>query len=175
MRQIKYFFTPSELLQIITSNVYSILYYNSEIWNIPSLHIEAKQKLLSISANALKRCTLTYHDRMSYVDLHTLNKRATPEQMCWYKSSLLIHKLINTEIPQLDWLDLNFQQSFNQRDTYFKLYATNSYRVGRNRLSILNRKLPLLSVEKSFESFKIFCKHSQLGQWHGSIALNILK
>ena len=118
MRQIKYFFTPSELMQIITSNVYSILYYNSEIWNIPSLHNEAKQKLLSTSAGALKICTPTYHDRMSYVDLHTLNKRATPEQMCLYKSSILIYKLINTEIPQLDWLDLNFQQSFNQRDPY---------------------------------------------------------
>ena len=34
--QIKYYFTPVELLQIITSNVYSVLYYNSEIWNIPT-------------------------------------------------------------------------------------------------------------------------------------------
>ena len=107
IRQIKYFFNPSELLQIITSNVYSILYYNSEICNIRTLHRETKQKLLSISASALKICTPSYHDRMSYIELHTINKRATLAQMCLYKHSLILYKLINSGIPRLDWVDLN--------------------------------------------------------------------
>ena len=34
---IKRYFNRTELLQLITSNVYSILYYNSEIWHLPSL------------------------------------------------------------------------------------------------------------------------------------------
>ena len=57
IKQIKYYFTPKELSQIITSTFYSILYYNSEIWNIPSLKAQLKQKLLSASASALKLCT----------------------------------------------------------------------------------------------------------------------
>ena len=168
IRQIKYFFTPSELLQIITSNVYSILYYNSEIWNIPTLHREMKQKLLAISASALKICTPSYHDRMSYIELHTINNRATPAQMCLYKQSLTLYKLIATRIPKLDWIDLNFQQSFNERDPNFRFYSTNNYRVGGNnicnRMSILNGKLPLSSVDMSLDSFKILCKQTLLGQ-----------
>ena len=43
-----------ELLNLLTSNIYSILYYNSEIWHLPSLKPTLKQKLLSASARALK-------------------------------------------------------------------------------------------------------------------------
>ena len=167
IRQIKYYFTPDELLQIITSNVYSILYYNSEIWNIPTLNYEAKQKLLSVSSSALKLCTPTYHDRMSFAELHAINKRATPTQMCIYKHALLLYKLLKTEIPSLDWIDLNFQQSFNQREQTFKFFSTNNYRVGCNsicnRMNILNGTLQLTSVENSFESFKVHCKNTYLG------------
>ena len=167
IRQIKYYFTPDELLQIITSNVYSILYYNSEIWNIPTLNYEAKQKLLSVSSSALKLCNPSYHDRMSFAELHAINKRATPTQMCIYKHALLLYKLLKIEIPSLDWIDLNFQQSFNQREQTFKFFSTNNYRVGCNsicnRMNILNGTLQLTSVEKSFESFKVHCKITYLG------------
>ena len=115
IRQIKFYFNPSELLQLITSNVYSIMYYNSEIWNIPTLHYSQKQLLLSTSAKALKICTPSYHDRMSYRELHSINKRGTPEQMCLYKHSLLLYKLINLELPYLDWIDIHFQQNYNNR------------------------------------------------------------
>ena len=54
IKQIKQYFSPSELKLLITSNVHSILYYNSEIWNIPTLHHRQKQLLWSASANALK-------------------------------------------------------------------------------------------------------------------------
>ena len=49
------YFTKSELLQLISANVFSVLYYNSEIWQ-PSLKIELKNKLTSISARAIKTC-----------------------------------------------------------------------------------------------------------------------
>ena len=45
---IKKCFTKKELLQLVTSNVFSILYYNSKIWHLPSLKSELKQKLLSM-------------------------------------------------------------------------------------------------------------------------------
>ena len=88
IKLIKNYFTAEELRTIITSNFYSLLYYNSEIWNIPNLNAELKQKLLSISANPLKLCTPTYHDRMSFLELHNINKRATPIEMCNYVHAL---------------------------------------------------------------------------------------
>ena len=54
IRIIKRFFTKKELLSLVTSNFYSILYYNSEIWQIPTLKTTLKQSLLSTSAKALK-------------------------------------------------------------------------------------------------------------------------
>ena len=55
IKLIKRFFIKAELIQLITSNFYSILYYNSEIWQLPVKNV-LKQKLLSASAKALKVC-----------------------------------------------------------------------------------------------------------------------
>ena len=53
IRLIKKFFNTLEILQLLTSNFYSIFYYNSEIWHILSLKPEIKQQqLLSASAQA---------------------------------------------------------------------------------------------------------------------------
>ena len=48
------YFTTKEFLMLLTSNYYSILYYNSEIWMIHSLSVANKKLLFSTSANALK-------------------------------------------------------------------------------------------------------------------------
>ena len=56
IRLIRKFFTTKELLQLVTSNFFSILYYNSEIWHLQSLKVNLKQKLLSSSARAIKTC-----------------------------------------------------------------------------------------------------------------------
>ena len=48
IRLIKHYFTIEELKQVITTNFYSVLYFNSEIWNLPTLNPLLKQKLLSI-------------------------------------------------------------------------------------------------------------------------------
>ena len=60
------YFTTHELLQLVTSNFYSVLYYNSEIWHLQSLKTNLKQRLLSASSKAIKTCVsstvlMTYH------------------------------------------------------------------------------------------------------------------
>ena len=52
---------------------------------------------------------------MSYLELHNFNIKATPIEMCRYKQSLMLNKLIQMEIPKGDWLDPNFQQTFSGR------------------------------------------------------------
>jgi hypothetical protein len=42
IKLIKKYFNTKELVQLITSNFYSILFYNSEIWHINSLSKETK-------------------------------------------------------------------------------------------------------------------------------------
>ena len=56
VRIIKHYFNKVELRQLLTSNYFSILYYNSEVWHLPSLHVNLKQYLLAASSAALKLC-----------------------------------------------------------------------------------------------------------------------
>ena len=116
IKLISKYFNDNEIKSLLTSNFYSVLYYNSEIWHLPKLAPYLKDLLLSISSKALKLCTPSYNQEMSYLKLHELNIRATPEQFCIYKQSLLLHTLYNFETPKNEWLTLNFNQAFNQRE-----------------------------------------------------------
>ena len=72
IRMISKFFTTKELLQLVTSNVFSILLYNSEIWHLSSLKSNLKQNLLSCSASAIKSCVKYCTPDVSYQDLHKI-------------------------------------------------------------------------------------------------------
>ena len=75
---IKIYFTPQELLTLITSNYLSILFYNADVWLLPSLAPNLKKQLMAASAAPLKFCTHLYDRTMSYETLHSLNNRVTP-------------------------------------------------------------------------------------------------
>ena len=155
-------FTKKETLQLITSNYYSVLYYNSEIWHLPSLSNITKKQLLSASAQPLKMCTHSYDQSISFITLHTLNNRATPDKMIKYKTSLLLHKIVNNNEMSLEWQQLFFNQNFNQRNNRANFRDLSKYRIGKNlitnRLNILNNKIPYDWFNESIQSFKIKCK-----------------
>ena len=81
--------TNDELKTLITSNFYVVLSYNSEIWHIPTMKSYLKQQLLSASAQALRLCMDgdTSMSMISFINLHKINNRATPEQYMYYKHS----------------------------------------------------------------------------------------
>ena len=166
IRLIKPYFTPTELRSLITSNFYSILFYNAEIWLLPKLNKILKSTLLSASANALKICTPYYDYTMSYDLLHTINERATPNKFMLYKHAIELHKLFNLQQPPLDWVALNFDQSTSRRQRFFNITPSGNYKIGNNilsnRLSVLNNKIELDWLNQSLQSFKITCKKNFL-------------
>ncbi len=119
IKMIRKYFKTSEIIQLLTSNFYSKLYYGSEIWHLPTLNSNCKKLLLSASANALKLCNAFYNPRISYVDLHKLHKRALPNNFCTYRHCLLLFKVINNKTSKRHWLDLNFQMLNTSRQTHF--------------------------------------------------------
>ena len=162
IRLIKKFFNFTELLQLLTSNFYSTLYYNAEIWLLPSLKAQLKQSLLSTSAKALKLC-MFYPDPMtSFERIHEITKRSTPTEFTVYKLAIQLFKLYNTPLPTHEWSHLNQNQFFMPRQTCFMTHKTNIYKVGlnalANRLSILNGKIPLEWLNLSYQTYKIKCK-----------------
>ena len=166
IKLIKKHFSLPELKTLLTSNFYSILYYNSEIWHTPALSPYLKNLLTSTSAKALMICTSNYTPMMSYKDLHTQNIRATPAQFMIYKHALLLHSVSNNQTPFNDWLDLNLNQNFNTRETNFRAFNRNNYKVGKNkiseRLSVLNGKIPLEWLNLDKISYKLKCKQKFL-------------
>ena len=96
---IKKYFTKLELKTLITLNVYSVMYYNCEIWLMPSLHTSLKSQLLAVSARSLKLCDSITDLRISFDKLHKIHKRATPKMMMEYRLALQLYKLFNLESP----------------------------------------------------------------------------
>ena len=151
-----------ELNMLITSNFYNILYYNSEIWHLPTLNANLKRNIRSASANALKICTPNYNYLMSYDYLHTVNKRAQPYKILQYKLALMLFKIVRDQIPSREWLALNHEQVFTSRQMNCIITSTSNYKVGFNiptrRLGVINNKINLDWLNLSFDSFRIKCK-----------------
>ena len=159
---IKRYFSKNELNNLLTSNYYSILYYNADIWLIPSLKSQLKQRLLAASSSALKMINRNYDNMISFNQLHYLNKRATPLTFMAYKHSLLLFKIYNNKLYSADWLAMHFQQTFNARTQTVSVVDTSKLKIGRNiainRLILINGKIPFEWLNLTIDSFKIKCK-----------------
>ena len=151
-------------MTLLTSNFYSILYYNSEIWHLPTLKPELNQMLLSASAKALKITQKNPNAMESYVNVHKSCERALPGQLLEYKHAILLHNVYNNQIPKDDWVDLNFNQILTSRQTKFKTLKSNNFKVGNNKLTTrftaLNGKVTLSDLNLSLDSFK--CKYKNI-------------
>jgi hypothetical protein len=51
--------------------------------------------------------------------IHQIKNRATPDQMLIYNHSILLHKLYNGNLPSLELLTLNFNQTLTSRQTVY--------------------------------------------------------
>ena len=75
LKHLRKFFNFNEMRQLLDSYLYSVLYYNAEIWLTPDLSSTLKQSLLSMSALAL-RSTLNIEHELSFEKLHKQCKNA---------------------------------------------------------------------------------------------------
>ena len=126
---------------------------------MPTLKYYIKQLLLSASAKALKISQVSPNPMESYVDIHLLCKRALPIQILLCKYALLLHKLYNKQIPQMDWIEVNFTQTLTSRETVFDSIKYNCTKIGNNilttRLTVLNKKIKLEDLNLNLNSFKV--------------------
>jgi hypothetical protein len=66
-------------------------------------------------------------------------------------------------LPEIDWQQLNWSQTNSTYQTTFGVLRMNNYGVGLNSLAnkycILNRKIQLDWLNKSWTPYKIVCKN----------------
>jgi hypothetical protein len=160
---IKKHFKKTELMQLSISNYYSILFYNAEIWLTPSLTRQTNKLLMSASAQPLKLCCPAYDRSISYERLHNITKRPIPKTIMKFKHALLLHKVYNSENADHNWLELFFNQNFNERNNMANFVDTSNFKQGKNllsnRFSCINGKVPYSMLNKSYATFKSWCKN----------------
>ena len=158
LRLLKRYFNPAEMKMLLTSNYYSSLYYNSEIWLSIHLKHELKQSLLSASANAIRSCIPLKNRFISFEAIHKECNQFTPTQVGYYKLSILLHKLYNSNIHSTDWRDLANLIIITGRQSKFKCFKTNIYKIGMNilinRFHALNNLIELNDLDSTLPCFK---------------------
>ena len=162
IKLIRKYLTKDESKMLLTSNFYSILYYNCEVWLSEGLNSRHKQQLLAASANALKILNNVSDLRISFIQLHNQEKRALPMNFAKYRLAIQLFKIYNGNDYNDDWLDMNRQQNFNARCDMFQISNCSNIKIGRNimcnRLTVLNRQIKLDWLNLSLTAFKLKSK-----------------
>ena len=108
-------------------------------------------------------CLKMNTNEISFVRLHEMCQRATPERFLLYKHALTLYKLLNGSDQTIEWVAINCNQVFTSRQIFFTSIVTNLKRVGlnalANRLNILNGRISLMHFNKNYDTFKVFCKN----------------
>ena len=158
LRAISKYFTFTEMRSLLDSNFYSILYYNCSIWLTPSLSPEFKQKLLSVSANALRTCLRGMSFDISFIDVHRASKKCTPTQILLYNQAIQLHKTINhPDFPSnFEHISILEQTICTSRQLRFRLFRNNWTKIGMNTTA---NKLHCLTDQISFDALSLGFLH----------------
>ena len=91
-------------------------------------------------------------------------KYPTPNQLIKYNHAIMLHKTFNDPKEYKDWLDLFFNQNFNQRYTKANFFDTSKYKPGKNhlanRFTVINNKIPNYWLNLALPQYKILCKQA---------------
>ena len=158
LRLIKRYMSPQVMKSLLTSNYYSILYYNCQIWLSPNLCHESKQQLLSASANALRSCIKLHNPFISFESIHKHFKQSTPVQVGAFVMSLLLYHIFNETNYTKDWLIFSNQIVMTGRQVKFDILRANKYKIGMNilanKLYAIKHKIELVTLNLPYEQYK---------------------
>ena len=159
LRRIKDYFTITEKNSLVTSLVFSRMYYGSEIWLLPNLKERHFNRLYSQSGRSLKLINKDF----SYHGLHATFSRATPKIFSLYQMCINYYDLIHSQFQLVIEKD-NLQSVTlnNRRNTKLTFVRINQSRAGLN--NIVNRLRSVTNMMNknwlhlSRDVFKSLCK-----------------
>jgi hypothetical protein len=145
-------------LILITYFFYSCLYYGSQVWLIPSLKGVLKSKLFSASGAALR---LLDKDS-SCKDLHKEFNRATPTQFQKYTTAVSLYDLIKKEIPEDEWINLQFNIQNDRQNARLSFQANNKlkceFNCQSNRYKSITNEIDKEWIGLTRDTYKTKCK-----------------
>lgn len=164
IRMIRSHFQSHELLKLVTSYVYSRLYYAAQVWLLPTLKQNLQKRLYSQSGNSLK----LIERELTFIQLHKKYNRATPYIYSLYMSTLNLFDLNHRRQPLQEYDNLQLITMNDRRNVKLVFIRNNKYKIGLNRLSNRMRSVTNV-VNKSWmnlsrERFKKLCKDNIIKQ-----------
>ena len=134
------------------------------LWLTPELSSNMKQALLSISANALRSCMMSYSPDISFLTIHSRCKKCTPSQLMSYHMSLHLHKTLAelNEYCTTEHAKLLDNIVCTRRQMTFTIIKTNQSKIGLNSLSNkfyhISKLISLNNLNLTFVHFKKIMK-----------------
>ena len=130
-----------------------------------------KQILLSISACALRYCSINNENVISFEKLHQNNKKCTTLQIMAYQSALQLHKTPcfeshNFTVPSFESMTVINQMPITNRQTNFPIFRDNATNIGMNttanKFYQLSGKISLNSLGLHLSTIKNSWKYNSL-------------
>jgi len=134
----------------MTSFVFSVLFYGSEVWLHRNLSFSLKQRIRSVHYRALR---LVHGRTRTRAEIDQISQRATPDKWADYSLAKQLITIVNNCQPSRLY-DMILSQSYLERRTPGQLftYDASIKRIGRqtlsNRLALVSKviKFPWLDI-----------------------------
>jgi hypothetical protein len=103
---------------------------------------------------------MKFNDPMiSFVRLHEMAGRVTPEKLLFYKHALMLIKLFNGPYHSIEFASLNANLVLTPRQSQFQIIKIHRLKIGANalsnRLCVKNGKITLDWLNLTLDSFQI--------------------
>ncbi len=99
---------------------------------------------------------------MSFKELHKKYNRATPTQFQKYTTAVSLYHLIKKEIPEEDWINLQFNIQNDQQSTRLIFQTNNKLKCGincmSNRFKSITNEIDKQCVNFTRDVYKTKCK-----------------
>jgi hypothetical protein len=155
LRTLRKFFTQTEMIKLVTANVYSVLYYGSLVWLLPNLKEKTFKKLYSHSGQIMK----IVDNNLSYRALHKKFVRATPKIFSLYQSAVNLYHISHAPF---NIHDMENAVLTNRRNVRLSFVRCNRYRVGlnivKNRMRSITSMIDKEWLNLSLDLYKLKCK-----------------
>jgi hypothetical protein len=157
VKTIRKYFNTKETVDLVTSLVFSKMYYGAPVWLIPNLKENLFANLYSQSGRSLK----IVDNNLSYRQLHKNFNRATPKIFSNYLTATNFYEVMNGKYPEIRE-DTNQNILSDRRNMNFTFVRNNRFRVGlnkiSNRLRTISNVIPKSNILSSNQVYKTDCK-----------------
>ena len=151
------YFTDSEMIKLVTSIVYSKLYYGSLVWLLPNLKEKLFCKLNSHSGQMLK----IINNNLSSTELHKKIVRATPRNFSLFQTTVNLNNIKNN-VPSNHVASVSSVTQSNRRNVRLSFVRNNRFKVGlntkNNQLRSISNVIDKNWLDKSVADYKLNCK-----------------